>query len=131
MFNIGISRGSSLLLVCTGSPQYNDFLALIDLAAHVSAREKRDRVLVDCSSLAPVFSLDERTFLGTYAGKVLTGIHVALVVTDVRRFFSTQFAAAQSGGRLRYFTTLAQAGSWLETLPVDGPSKAVGATSPS
>ena len=115
MFTIGVSRTPYLLLICTGEPVYNDFLALVDIAAALCGREGWMRVLVDCASVPPTFTPDERAQLGAYAGKMLPGRNVALVVPDEKRFEATRSAAASEGGKLRYFTSHFDAANWLET----------------
>lgn len=113
MFNIGISRHAYLLLVCSGGPTYNDFLAMIDLASNVAAREGWTRVLVDCMGVPATFTADERVALGKYAATALSGKRVGLVVPSTERFDVTQSAAASAGGMLRYFRTHQDADTWL------------------
>lgn len=114
MFTVGISRAPYLLLVCTGDPAFNDFQAVADLAAALCRREEWTRVLIDCASVPPALTTDQRAQIGTYAGKVLSGKHVAIVVPDEHRFEVTHFAAASAGGTLRFFTNHIDAADWLE-----------------
>jgi hypothetical protein len=113
MFTVGISRASHLLLICTGAPAFNDFLALVDLAAALCRREGWARILVDCVSIPPTFTPDELVRLGEYAGMTLAGNRVALVVPDEKRFDVTRSAAAFAGGKLRYFMSHPDATNWL------------------
>jgi hypothetical protein len=113
MFTVGISRASHLLLICTGAPVFNDFLALVDLAAALCQREGWTRILVDCVSVPRTFTPDELVHIGQYAGMTLAGNHVALVVPDEKRFDVTRFAAASAGGKLRYFMNHLDAADWL------------------
>ncbi|RYG07309.1 MAG: hypothetical protein EON92_18645 [Burkholderiales bacterium] len=113
MFTVGISRASHLLLICTGTPVFDDFLALVDLAASLCRREGWARILVDCVSIPPSLTPDELVRIGRYAGTALAGTHVALVVPDEKRFDATRSAAAAAGGTLRYFTFHPEAASWL------------------
>jgi len=117
MFTVGISRAPYLLLICTGDPAVNDFLALADLAAALCRREGWTRVLIDCASVPPVLTIDKRAQLGAYAGSILSGKHVAVVVPDENRFEVTRFAAASAGGTLRFFTNHKDAADWLEAAP--------------
>ncbi|RYY54270.1 MAG: hypothetical protein EOO24_63810 [Comamonadaceae bacterium] len=113
MFTIGLSRGSHLLLVCSGSPTFDDFLALIDLAGAVARREGHDALLVDALGVPPTFTADQRVELGRYAARTLTGRRVALVVPSTFRFDATRAAAAQAGGALGYFESHDAAQAWL------------------
>jgi hypothetical protein len=113
MFTVGISRASHLLLICTGAPVFNDFLALVDLAAALCRREGWARILVDCVSVPATFTTDELVLIGEYAGMTLAGNHVALVVPDEKRFDATRSAAASAGGELRYFMSHLDAANWL------------------
>lgn len=113
MFTVGISRASHLLLICTGAPAFDDFLALVDLAAALCRREGWRRVLVDCVSVPPTFTPDELVKIGEYAGMKLAGNRVALVVPDEKRFDATRSAAASAGGKLRYFMSHLDAANWL------------------
>lgn len=113
MFTVGISRASHLLLICTGAPAFNDFLALVDLAAASCRREGWARILVDCVSIPPTFTQDELARIGEYAGMTLAGSHVALVVSDEKRFDVARSAAASAGGKLRYFMNHLDAADWL------------------
>ena len=113
MFTVSISRASHLLLICTGGPVFNDFLALVDLAAALCRRERWTRILVDCVSVPPTFTADELVRIGEYAGMKLAGTHVALVVSNEKRFDGTLSAAASAGGKLRYFLSHLDAANWL------------------
>lgn len=114
MFSIGISRSPNLLLICTGAPDVNDFLALVDLAAALCDRERWTRVLMDCASVPPGLTADERAQIGAYAGKMLAGRVVAIVVSDEVRFDGTRVAAASAGGTLRFFGSHLDAANWLQ-----------------
>lgn len=114
MFTVGISRAPYVLLTCTGNPTFNDFLALADLAESLCRREGWTRVLIDCASVPPALTADERVLIGTYAGKMLPEQHIAVVVPDENRFDATRSAAASSGGKLRFFTSHLDAATWLE-----------------
>jgi hypothetical protein len=125
MVTVGISRASHLLLICTGAPVFDDFLALVDLAAALCRREGWSRILVDCVSIHPTLTPDELVRIGSYAGLALAGKQVAVVVPDVKRHDGTRSAAASAGGQLRYFTRHPEAASWLAAAapaPVKGPS---------
>ncbi|MBG9390575.1 hypothetical protein [Caenimonas aquaedulcis] len=113
MFSVGISRASHLLLICTGAPRFNDFMALVDLAAALSRREGWTRILVDCVSVPATFDPDELVSIGQYAGATLGGTRVAIVVPDEKRYDATRSAANSAGGRLRYFTNHLDAAHWL------------------
>jgi hypothetical protein len=114
VFTVGISRAPYLLLTCTGNPAFKDFLALADLAAALCRRERWTRVLMDCVSVPPVLTADERVRICAYAGEMLPGKHVAVVVPDEKRFEATGSAAASTGGMLRFFASHLEAASWLE-----------------
>ena len=113
MFTIGISRASHLLLICTGTPVFDDFLALADLAAALCRREAWGRVLIDCASVPATFTADERTRLGAYAAAALPDKHVAIVVADEMRFVAARSEGASMGAKLRYFASNAVAAHWL------------------
>lgn len=115
MFNIGISRNSSLMLVCTGVPIYSDFVALVNLAVDVCRRESFHRVLIDMSSIPPTFCAEDREKLGRFAGAKLQGKQVALVVPSPERLEGARAAASASGGTLQYFTSYHSAVEWLES----------------
>jgi len=117
MFRFGISRASHLLLICTGAPAFYDFLALVDLAAAVCRREGWDRILVDCISIPVTLTLEELSAVTEYAATTLAGQHVALVVPDQKRFDATLSATASAEGKLRYFTNLMDAATWLLDTP--------------
>lgn len=119
MFTVGISRASHLLLICTGAPVLEDFLALVDLAAGLCRRERWTRILVDCVSIPASFTADELVRLGKYAGMMLAGKQVALVVPDVKRFDAARSAAASEGGTLRYFMSHPEAAGWLSAAAPD------------
>lgn len=116
MLTIGISRASHLLLICTGAPLLDDFLALVDLAVALCRREGWTRLLVDCASVPPTFTAHERAQLAAYAGAALPDKHVALVVADATRFEDARPAAASAGAKLRYFASNADAAHWLATV---------------
>lgn len=116
MVTIGISRASHLLLICTGAPVFDDFLALVDLAAALCRREGWSRLLVDCASVPPTLTEDERAQLAAYAGAALPDTHVAVVVADATRFDDARSPAASAGPKLCYFTSNADAAHWLATM---------------
>lgn len=116
MVTIGISRASHLLLICTGAPVFDDFLALVDLAVALCRREGWSRLLVDCASVPPTLTADERAQLAAYAGAALPDKHVAVVVADATRFEDARSAAASAGAKLCYFTNNADAAHWLATV---------------
>jgi hypothetical protein len=116
MFTISISRASHLLLICTGMPVFDDFLALADLAAALCRREGWPRVLIDCASVPPTFTEDELVRISAYAGTALADKYVALVVADEGRFENTRSAAASGGATLRHFTSHRDAALWLATV---------------
>ena len=113
MITVGLSRSTHLLLICTGLPVFDDFLALVDLAAAMCRREGWTRILVDCVSVPPTFNADELVRIGDYAGRTLAGINVALVVPEEKRYEGTRSAAASAGGKLRYFMSHLDAANWL------------------
>jgi hypothetical protein len=113
MFNIGIARDSHLVVVCTGAPRHNDFLALIDFAASIVRMEGWRGLLVDVTAVPPVLTADERADIGAYAGRTLAGCRVALVVASQDRFVVPLSAAAQDGGSVRGFVDHRDAIAWL------------------
>lgn len=116
MFTIGISRGSHLLLICTGAPVFDDFLALADLAAALCRREGWSRVLIDCACVPATLTADERVQIATHASSVLTGKRVALVVADDERYENARAALASAGATLHFFTAHLDAANWLASL---------------
>lgn len=117
MFTVGISRASHLLLICTGVPVFHDFLALADLASAVCDREGWRRVLIDCVSVPPTFTMAERAELAAYAGAAMPLQHVAIVVADEKRFEGAESATGSALSQLRYFTNIVDAAHWLAMAP--------------
>jgi len=115
MFNIGISRHTQLWIVCTGPAQHSDWLTVVHLAADLVKREGWRSILFDLSSIPPALSADELADLARYTATSLSGVRLAIVARARPHQPSTEAAARQAGGMLRYFEDHASAVKWMRS----------------
>lgn len=115
-FNVTMHHGVPHLLVeASGPASLTDLCGLADLVATIAAR----RALIDVSaSELSSLSFTNHLTLGAYVAERFGRIeHVATVVTPANRKGTSEKAAQKLGLRLRTFTDLGEAVSWISAGP--------------
>jgi hypothetical protein len=113
MFNIALSRHEYLVVVCTGSPVLNDYLAAVGLIADVVAREGTRSVLIDLASIPYGLSDEDRLALARSAAERLAGVRLAVVAYTPTRLQQPESVAQRTGLQVRVFGDISEARSWL------------------
>ena len=113
MFNIAISRHEYLVVVCTGGPVLNDYLATVGLVADIVRREGTRSVLIDLASIPYGLSDEDRLQLARSAAERLPDVRLAVVAYTPWRLQQPESLAQRAGLQVRVFGDISEARSWL------------------
>jgi hypothetical protein len=122
--DVSVTRESELLAVKgRGTAALADLKGFADLIATICREEQRQLVLVDLLDVSQSLTFTEHLQLGVYIAERLGFLtRMATVVPAQARSGNSERAAQKSGLKLRTFTSMGEARTWLDEALLSRPS---------